>query len=225
MANIAGSSEKSRPTLRSVLMPAIVLTVLAAGTTLALFLKGDFLGASSQTQKNKNSKWQVGDVLPPFTYTPFVEGAAQTSPLSSSQLRGKLLLLNFWASWCPPCIAELPSIQALAKKFEGQGLDILLVNYDDKPADAVPKMVKKLKLGLPIALDPTSAISELLNFEAIPVTVILGPERSTPEKSSTVGSSGRIVLWLENGERDWNSKDVQERISLWLKNPEPLKSK
>lgn len=216
MTNSAHPTHTARRRIFTVLSMALLLTAAAGGTVFYFFDHW----SRANPGKLQNSNWKVGDTLPPMTYTPFKsEGSAASTPKSTSDLKGKVLLINFWASWCGPCIAELPSIQALYNKFQSQGLDVLLVNYDDKPAEAIPKMVRKLGLNLPIALDPQSKMSDTLGFEAIPVTIILGQENTDGKVR------GRRLLWLENGERDWNSQETQERIQLWLKNPKPLNSR
>ena len=55
--------------------------------------------------------------------------------ITLSQLRGKIVVLNFWATWCPPCVDEMPSLEQLQKKFQGTDITILAVSVDDDPDD------------------------------------------------------------------------------------------
>ena len=64
-----------------------------------------------------------------------------------SQLRGKIVVLNFWATWCPPCIEEMPSLVEMQKKFQGKGVTVLAVSVDDD-ADDYHKFLKEHSIDL-----------------------------------------------------------------------------
>lgn len=75
-------------------------------------------------------------------------------PLSLARLRGKVVLLNFWASWCGPCLTEMPEFMAWQRQFAGQGLQVVGISMDDHAA-AARKLANKLKVDYPIAMgDP-----------------------------------------------------------------------
>jgi peroxiredoxin len=71
----------------------------------------------------------IGTVAPDFT----IKDADHSITLS--QLRGKIVVLNFWATWCLPCVDEMPSLEHLQKKFEGKDVTVLAVSVDDDPDD------------------------------------------------------------------------------------------
>jgi cytochrome c biogenesis protein CcmG/thiol:disulfide interchange protein DsbE len=71
----------------------------------------------------------IGTVAPDFT----IKDADRSVTLS--QLRGKIVVLNFWATWCPPCVDEMPSLELLQKKFKGTGVTVLAVSVDDDADD------------------------------------------------------------------------------------------
>ena len=85
-------------------------------------------------------------------------------------LKGKIVLLNFWATWCPPCRKEMPDLEALYKQFEPQGLVILGIS-DDDPAK-VREFVQKQGTSYPVLLDPDSKVNELLHIKGIPKTFV-----------------------------------------------------
>lgn len=91
-----------------------------------------------------------------------------------SELKGKVVFLNFWATWCPPCIAEMPSINKLRAKYKNnEKVVFLLVDVDSK-IDASTAFMKKRKFDLPVYL-PASEIPQEYFSGSMPTTVILDP--------------------------------------------------
>jgi peroxiredoxin len=89
-----------------------------------------------------------------------------------TSLRGKVVLVNFWATWCPPCRKELPDIQALANQFRDRGLVVLGIT-DEKP-EVVKPWVAEHKLTYPILLDSGRKVNTVFHVEGIPYTAIYG---------------------------------------------------
>ena len=85
-------------------------------------------------------------------------------------LRGKVVLLNFWATWCPPCNRELPDMQALYEKYKDQGLVVLAVT-DEEQSKVLPFIAKR-KLTYPVLLDPNRKVNEEFGIEGIPKTFV-----------------------------------------------------
>lgn len=83
----------------------------------------------------------IGTPAPDFT----IQDSERSVTLS--QFRGKILVLNFWATWCPPCIEETPSLVQLQKKFQNRGIEILAVSVDDD-ADAYHKFLKQYGIDM-----------------------------------------------------------------------------
>jgi thiol-disulfide isomerase/thioredoxin len=89
-----------------------------------------------------------------------------------STLSDKVVFLNFWATWCGPCIKEMPSLQALYNKYEGNpNVEFLVVEIDNRP-DLAQKFVADHNFTFPI-FSPASAVPETMLGQAIPTTVIL----------------------------------------------------
>ena len=86
------------------------------------------------------------------------------------ELRGKVVLVNFWATWCPPCRKEMPDLEVLYRQFKDQGLVILAISDED--AGKVKPFVAKQKVTYPILLDPGQKVHELFEVQGIPKTFI-----------------------------------------------------
>ena len=112
--------------------------------------------------------------------------------ISLAGLRGKYVLINFWATWCPPCLKEMPSINALYRKFHDRGFEVLAIASDEQGSKAVKPFVTKLDLDFIIGLDPTSAVAKLYGARTLPQTFLLNRDGN--------------VIAAAIGERDWFSE-------------------
>ena len=115
-------------------------------------------------------------------------------------------MLNLWATWCAPCIAELPSLDALAGKLAGQGVKVLALSSDHGGAAAVRRFYQQHEIKtLAILLDPQGAAMRAFGVNGIPVTFLLdqaGLER------------GRV-----DGSEDWGTTAMVDRVTKLLKSP------
>jgi peroxiredoxin len=87
-----------------------------------------------------------------------------------SELRGKVVLVNFWATWCPPCRKEMPDLEALYRRFQAQGLVILAIS--DEKASKVEPFVAERKVTYPVLLDPGDRVNMLYRIYGIPKSFI-----------------------------------------------------
>jgi peroxiredoxin len=85
-------------------------------------------------------------------------------------LRGKVVLVNFWATWCPPCRKEMPDLDTLFNKFKDQGLIVLAIS--DEEAAKVNPFIAERKIGYAILLDPGRKVNELFQVEGIPKSFV-----------------------------------------------------
>lgn len=86
--------------------------------------------------------------------------------------RGKVVLLNFWASWCPPCLQEMPSMERLRLKMAGRPLEIVALDSAETPAE-VKAYLSRMKLGFPVLLDPDGSNTRRWKVFALPTTFLL----------------------------------------------------
>ncbi len=90
--------------------------------------------------------------------------------------RGKdVVVLDFWATWCPPCVESLPALDALAKDYADKGVAVYAINQGEDPAE-IAAFLRSGGLTLPVALDPGFATGRDYLVEAIPQTVIVGKD-------------------------------------------------
>jgi thiol-disulfide isomerase/thioredoxin len=96
--------------------------------------------------------------------------AGQSVALES--LKGKVVMLNFWASWCGPCRQEMPLLEQMHKRYSKQGFALLGVNVDAETGDA-EKLLKKIVVSFPILFDTENKVSQLYNVNAMPSSVFI----------------------------------------------------
>ncbi len=114
---------------------------------------------------------QMGFEAPNFTF-PDLNGHRVTL----FDHRGKVVLVNIWATWCPPCRQEMPSMQRLYEKFRGEDLEILAVSIDANGREAVDPFMQKIDLTFPVLLDPKETIKPLYGITGVPESFIVDKE-------------------------------------------------
>jgi len=92
-----------------------------------------------------------------------------------SEQRGRVVILNFWATWCTPCKKELPYFNSLYQKYRAVGLEVLGVNID-KGTSEVKRMSQDFNLAFPVLLDPKGRISDLYLVRSMPTTYVIGKD-------------------------------------------------
>jgi len=122
---------------------------------------GDFLAAQALT---------VGTPAPDFSL-PRLDGGQ----IRLSDLHGRPVLVNFWASWCAPCRSEMPALDRIAREYEASGLVVVGVNQLEDP-QTVEQFVQEFGLSFPIALDRDGTASRDWRVYGIPQTYLVGPD-------------------------------------------------
>lgn len=89
-----------------------------------------------------------------------------------SELRGQVVMLNFWASWCGPCRQEMPLLEKIYAKYNHLGFTLLGVNVEEN-SDAAKKLLRDIKVSFPILLDTKNITSKLYNVSAMPTTILI----------------------------------------------------
>jgi cytochrome c biogenesis protein CcmG/thiol:disulfide interchange protein DsbE len=96
---------------------------------------------------------------------------------SLSDYRGQIVVLNLWASWCPPCRAEMPAIQSLYEQYREEGLTVLSINMTSQDsATAAASFVGEYRLTFPVLLDRTGLVGNLYRMRALPTTFFIDRE-------------------------------------------------
>ncbi len=98
--------------------------------------------------------------------------SSASNDLSLSDLKGQVVLINFWASWCGPCRQEMPVLDQLYRKYKAAGFTLLGVNVEPKSADA-EGFLRTTPVSFPILFDTDSKVSRLYEVAGMPSTVIL----------------------------------------------------
>jgi peroxiredoxin len=129
---------------------------------------------------------EVGQPAPPFeAETP----AGQR--VSLADYRGRVVLVNFWATWCTPCRAEMPEIQAAYQAHRERGFEVVAINVQESPAEVQPFMAE-LGLSFPALLDPDGAITRRYLARALPSTYLI--DRSGVVRFNRLGAVTREML-------------------------------
>jgi peroxiredoxin len=98
----------------------------------------------------------------------------QGNPWHLRDLKGKVVLVNFWATWCPPCRKEMPDLQALYDRYKDQGF--VVVSISDEEAAKVQPFIAERKITYPVLLDPGRKINDLFQVEGIPKSFVYNRE-------------------------------------------------
>ncbi len=117
--------------------------------------------------------------------------------------RGRVVLLNFWATWCQPCKIEMPSMQRVYDKYRAQGLVILALSVDAKGERVVKPFLDKYKFSFPVALDADMKIMGKFKVRGLPTTLVLDAQGK---------ELGRII-----GGREWDGKAALRYLEEVLK--------
>ena len=121
--------------------------------------------------------------------------------LSLKDFSGKIVMLNFWATWCVPCREEMPTMERLYQEFKNKGFVIVAVSVKDKKTDALA-FIKELKLTYPVVFDPEGEVGLLYGAWGLPATYLIGPK-----------GEGLARMW---GPADWYSPGARALIQALL---------
>jgi len=136
--------------------------------------------------------------------TPITTADGRQTSLTAFQ--GRVVLLNFWATWCAPCVREMPSLDRLQAVLRGEGLEVVAVSEDFAGLDVVAPFFERLKLeNLAIYLDSGNALGKDLGIAGLPTTFLIDRE-------------GRMVGGLE-GPAEWDSEEAVALIRHYLQKP------
>lgn len=173
------------------------------GSLAAILLAMTIASAVAEAAADDHSATALGIQIPKeLVEAPNVVGTdPDGNTIRLGDFRGKVVFLNFWATWCIPCRLEMPAMERLYQAFKGQGFVVLAVNVQEGPA-AVRAFVRELKLTFPIVLDPKGTAAMAYLVRGLPATYLID------RKQRIVG---RAI-----GAREWDSKDGRAYIRALL---------
>ena len=116
--------------------------------------------------------------------------------------KGKVVLVNFWASWCGPCKMEIPSLNRLYQKRKSTGFEIVAISLDRTPVSKLAAFVKEKQMDFPILLNPDGDVSERYMVRGIPSSFLLDKKG--------------MIKWKVVGGMEWDRADVLSRIDQLL---------
>jgi len=126
--------------------------------------------------------------------TPFF--TATEEPLTLANFKGRGLVVNFWATWCLPCVREMPSLDRLAKVLKGSGIEVVAISEDRKALEKVPPFFADRGIkNLDLYFDVRGALSRQLGADGLPTTVLITPDGEI---------LGRVMGALE-----WDSQEIE----------------
>jgi len=135
---------------------------------------------------------QVGDKAKDFTLT-----ADNGTQVALKDYRGKVVVLNFWAAWCPPCIEEEPSLNEFAKMLKDQGVVVLGVSVDRNP-QMYDKFIKRFQVSYPTVRDPEEGTSYAYGTYQFPESYIIDRGGKVVRKYPGVPErDGQVIPWTD----------------------------
>lgn len=150
-----------------------------------------FSSSAATTDLSKMKAWS-GDAPPPLALTD-LEGKQHTL----ADYRGKVVILNFWATWCAPCVKEMPAFEQLAGRLSGERFALLTINFGEK-AERIKPFLKKIGVDLPVLLDADMNMSKAWVKRGLPTTYVIDAEQN--------------IRYQVLGELAWDAPEVEAKI-------------
>jgi peroxiredoxin len=170
----------------------------------AVFLAGGIVllwGGAAWARDPAFENMEVAHASTPAAAPEFTLPTPDGKKVSLAQLRGQVVFVNFWATWCPPCRVEMPSMERLHQQFKGRGLAMLAIDIGESPKQ-VARFMKEFRLSFPALVDADSTVASRYGVQGSPVTVL-------------IDRNGRVV-GRAVGPRDWASPEGQALVRSLL---------
>jgi peroxiredoxin len=167
----------------ALIVPVLILIVLAA---LALARTGDPSGEQALTPIPERPTAPEFDLKDP-----------KDQPHRLSDYRGKTVILNFWATWCPPCREEMPSMQRAHEAVSGDGIAVVAINVGDD-ADTILSFLADNPVDFPLPMDLDSKVVQTYPVMGLPTTFVIDPD-------------GRLA-YVATGGREWDDPKLLDQV-------------
>jgi len=190
-------------------VPALLGAVLAAAV---VWIGFQYWGAGTPPSGGSavDAMPPIGGTVAEFTPTwpgrpapiePFFD--AEGNETSLHEFGGKVVLLNLWATWCAPCVKEMPSLDRLQAALGGDRFQVVAVSVDRRGAEAVRPYFERLGIAhLPIYVEPKNQLAQALGLRVLPSTIVIGP-------------SGLMVGNLI-GAAEWDAPEAQALLRFYI---------
>jgi peroxiredoxin len=182
---LKNEAKKSSRTQVAFLVILILLVALGAGTALL-----------SRTKSTGPKIIAAGDQAPEFRLRS-IDGKT----VSLADHRGKVVLVHFWATWCPPCVEEIPTLERFSQQIFGTDIEVLAISVDDS-ADVLKTFLDKNRVHFPVLLDPGRATAGSYGTLKFPETYIVGRDG--------------VVRYKVIGPKDWSVRENVETVRSLL---------
>ena len=188
--------------MKSKSLSVLGVSLIVAGVLLFFVVRAVLPLLSSNQDINGEAPVAAGEMAADFKLQ-----SLSGKPVSLSSLRGKVVFLNVWATWCGPCRDEMPSMETLYEAFKDrQDFVILAVSQDRRGRIAVEPFVERNHLHFDVLLDPDNVVGDAYNVSGVPETFI-------------IDRKGRIVAH-HMGAFDWSQTDVRQALNELLDSKE-----
>lgn len=163
------------------------------------------IGAATMTDSNKTKvKLKAGEALYEDIFSTLKVNTIEGKEIALNKIKTPVVILNFWASWCGPCLSEMPSLITLKKKYKNE-MTVISLNTDERDQiKNIKSTINKLNLGndFEVVADKDTKIADSFKFSAIPVTIVY--------------KNGKVVQF-SNGPVDFEAKEFTEKMNKWIK--------
>jgi peroxiredoxin len=190
----SGSALYTAPVSRQGLIAALALSVIVLSLS---------PWARAEGAQDPVAALGLARISPAQPARPFRVSTPDNRTLSLGEFKGKVIFLNFWATWCKPCEEEMPSMERLHQRYKDQGLVVLGIAEDVGGAAQVGPFLRKHKLSFPVGLDPRSEVASLYGVWGVPSTII-------------IDRRGNRTLSV-NGPRDWDGPHARALFESLLR--------
>lgn len=182
----------------------VVATVVVVVLVVSGSDDGSVAGRGSPPTDGQMQNFLIASERLPGPDATWSDGGGETITLAD--FRGKVVLVNFWASWCAPCLRELPSVNALQQDLGSDQFEVVAINIDQQGKRVAAPFAKRLKLdALELYLDPRGRISRGVGVQVMPTTILY--DRNGLE-------IGRM-----EGPVEWNEADAKKLMQFYIDEP------